>query len=109
MLRKLYEKDHGVWKDPSLAANTKPKEPAKPAPAPETKNGAKNHTNKYFDDDAYAEDFLDDIPTIKDEVPTDNALDFDDKKRHDIFDTSKDKIKETGKKDELAKDKRSAA
>jgi hypothetical protein len=89
MLRKLYEREHGVWKDPSKATA---KEPAKPAPAPESKNGADKRTNKYFDD-AYEQDFLDDIPTLKD-APKDGAFDFDDKKRHDIFDTSKDKIKQ---------------
>ena len=40
------------------------------------------------------QDFIDDIPVIKDAAPnTDNLFKDDFKKSADIFDTSKDKIK----------------
>jgi len=46
---------------------------------------------KYLDDDR---DFIDDIPMIKDAVASkDNVWKDDFKKSSDIFDTSKDKIK----------------
>ena len=90
-MAKLYEREFGA-----ITTNAPKVQEEKPAPQPvqatkeKPKEDAKR-ANKYLEED---QDFIDDIPMISDAVAgKDNDWKDDFKKSSDIFDTSKDKIK----------------